>query len=114
MPLVGAIYWLYVVVKQASKETIIQAIGALAIAARTAMTEVTTGGVPRGILPIAVSLVMSLGQKIYESKDPSICLQLSDACYNIAKNVKSLILVPMFAGTGMHGYYCLIFNNNYH
>ena len=94
-------YWLYVAVGQVSKEEITKGIGALAVAARAAMSEVAMGGVPKGILPLAAFLILSISHRIYESKNPSICLQLSDACYNIAKNVKSLILVPMFAGNGM-------------
>jgi hypothetical protein len=101
IPLVGATYWLYVVIEQVAKEDVLKSIGSVAVGARAAVTEVAGGGVPKGFLPLAASLIISLSRRIYESKDPSICLQLSDACHNIAKNVKSLILLPMFAASGI-------------
>jgi hypothetical protein len=38
--------------------------------------------------------------KIFEIKNPQVCKKLSDAASNVGKTLKSLILVPMLAGSG--------------
>lgn len=42
-----------------------------------------------------------VSNRIFEIKDPQICKKLSDAANNVGKTLKSLILVPMLAGSGM-------------
>lgn len=102
VPLAGALYWLYVVLEQVSKDEVVKNIGNVAVGARTAMGEVSSGGVPKAMVPLSTSLFLSLSRRVFETRDPSVALQLSNACHNISKSVKSLILVPMFASSGMH------------
>lgn len=99
--MVGATFWLYAVIHQVTKEEVIKAIGEVAIGARTTMAQVAGGGVPKGILPLAGTLMTTVSHRVFETKDPALCLQMSDATHNISKTLKSLILVPMFAASGM-------------
>lgn len=94
-------YWLYVVSNQVTKEAVIKALGDAAVGVRAAMAEVAEGEIPLGTLPLATSLLVSVSHKIFETKDPHVCLKMSDATHSVSKTLKSLVLVPMFAASGM-------------
>jgi len=101
LPMVGSVYWLYLVNVQVNDDEMLKEIAQVAVSCRTIMTAINSNSpLPRGILFNVVKLMQTVSHKIFEIKDPQGCKKLSDATNNVGKTLKSLILVPMLASSG--------------
>jgi len=98
---VGATYWLYTVWHQLPKEEISNSIAGMALGARKGMADVAEGFTPKGVYPLATKLALAVSHLVFETRNPGVCLKLSDASHLVSKAVKSLALVPLFVSSGV-------------